>query len=104
MNRIVPARVGGIAINVRFLQKQGIDLAVASSSVGLQQLSGLLMHVTPVLHLPLLAGRSGVGAFDFLPSGQTVLIGLTVILALSAGSCSCCRPGAACCASASCRS
>ena len=83
VNRIVPARLGGIAINVRFLQKQGLELAVASSSVGLQQLSGLLMHVTLSFIFLLWAGRSGVGAFDFLPSGQTVLIGLTVVLALS---------------------
>jgi undecaprenyl-diphosphatase len=83
VNRIIPARVGGIATNVRFLQKQGIDLAVASSSVGLQQLSGLLVHVTLSIVFLLWAGRSGVEAFDFLPSGQTVLIGLTVILALS---------------------
>ena len=83
VNRIVPARVGGIAINVRFLQKQGLDLAVASSSIGLQQLSGLLMHLSLSFIFLLWAGRRGVGAFDFLPSGQTVLIGLTVILALS---------------------
>ena len=83
VNRIVPARVGGIAINVRFLQKQGIDLAVASSSVGLQQLSGLLMHITLSFLFLVWAGQGGAGAFDFLPSGQTVLIGLTVILALS---------------------
>jgi len=83
VNRIVPARVGGIAINVRFLQKQGIDLAVASSSVGLQQLSGLLMHITLSVLFLLWAGQSGTGAFDFLPSGQTVLIGLTAVLALS---------------------
>ncbi|MGZ4200144.1 MAG: lysylphosphatidylglycerol synthase domain-containing protein, partial [Thermoleophilia bacterium] len=83
VNRIIPARVGGIATNVRFLQKQGIDLAVASSSIGLQQLSGLLMHVSLSVVFLLWAGRSGVGAFDFLPSGQTVLIGLTAVLALS---------------------
>ena len=83
VNRIVPARVGGIATNVRFLQKQGLDLAVASSSVGLQQLSGLLMHVTLSFIFLVWAGRRSVSAFDFLPSGQTVLIGLTVILALS---------------------
>ena len=83
VNRIVPARVGGMATNVRFLQKQGIDLPVASSSVGLQQLSGLLMHLSLSVVFLLWAGRSGVGAFDFLPSGQAVLIGLTAILALS---------------------
>ena len=103
VNRIVPARVGGIATNVRYLQKQGIDLAVASSSVGLQQLSGLLVHVTLSIVFLLWAGRSGAEAFDFLPSGETVLIGLTVSW-LSAGSCSSCRPAAACCASASRRS
>ena len=83
VNRIVPARLGGMAINVRYLQKQGLDLAVASSAVGLQQLSGLLMHVTLTFIFLLWAGKSGVGAFHFLPSGQTVLIGLTVVLALS---------------------
>jgi len=83
VNRIVPARVGGIATNVRFLQKQGIDLAVASSSVGLQQLSGLLVHVTLSLVFLVWAGRRGSSAFGFLPSGQTVLIGLTAVLALS---------------------
>ena len=83
VNRIVPARVGGMATNVRFLQKQGIGLPVASSSVGLQQLSGLLMHLSLSVIFLLWAGRSGVGAFDFLPSGQAVLIGLTTIFALS---------------------
>ncbi|HEX5643480.1 MAG TPA: lysylphosphatidylglycerol synthase transmembrane domain-containing protein, partial [Thermoleophilia bacterium] len=83
VNRITPARVGGIATNVRFLQKQGIDLAVASSSIGLQQLSGLLVHVSLSFLFLLWAGRSGAGAIDFLPSGQTVLVGLTAVLALS---------------------
>lgn len=83
VNRITPARLGGIATNVRYLQKQGVDLAVASSSIGLQQVSGLLMHVLLSFAFLVLAGRSGVAAIDFLPSGQTVLIGLAVILALS---------------------
>ncbi len=83
VNRITPARVGGIATNVRFLQKQGVDLPVASSSIGLQQLAGLLMHVTLSFLFLVWAGRSGVQAIDFLPSGQTVLVGLTAVLALS---------------------
>ena len=83
VNRITPARVGGIATNVRFLQKQGIDLALASSSIGLQQLSGLLMHIALSFAFLAWAGQSGTGATDFLPSSQTVLVGLTAILALS---------------------
>ena len=83
VNRITPARVGGIATNVRFLQKQGIDLAVASSSIGLQQMSGLLMHIALSVAFLAWAGRGGAGATDFLPSSQTVLVGLTAVLALS---------------------
>ena len=83
VNRITPARLGGIATNVRFLQKQGVNLAVASSSIGLQQVSGLMMHVALSFLFLVWAGKSGVSAIHFLPSGQTVLIGLTVVLALS---------------------
>jgi uncharacterized membrane protein YbhN (UPF0104 family) len=75
--------VGGIATNVRFLQKQGIDLAVASSSIGLQQGAGLLTHIALSLAFLAWAGRGGAGASDFLPSSQTVLVGLSAILALS---------------------
>ena len=73
--------MGGIATNVRFLQKQGIDLAVATSSVGVQQLSGLAVHV--VLSAVSWPGPAASGGrLHALPSGQTVLMGLTV-LALS---------------------
>ena len=83
VNRITPARVGGIATNVRFLQKQGVDLAVASSSIGLQQVSGLVMHICLSLAFVAVAGHGGSGAAHFLPSGQTVLLGLAAVLALS---------------------
>ena len=56
---------------------------MASSSIGLQQVSGLLVHILLSFLFLVWAGRSGVEAIDFLPSGQTVLIGLTAILALS---------------------
>ena len=79
VNRIVPARVGGIAINVRFLQKQGLDLgrwprrASACSSCP-------ACSCTSACPSSSCCGRAAAasGAFDFLPSGQTVLIGLTV--------------------------
>ena len=83
VNRVVPARVGGMATNLRFLQKQGVDLAVATSSIGLQQVVGLVMHVTLSAVFLVWAGRSAEDALHALPSGQTVLIGLTVIGALS---------------------
>ena len=83
VNRITPARVGGIATNVRFLQKQGVDLAVASSGIGLQQLAGLLVHIALTFGFLIWAGRAGTEALQ-LPSSQTMLIVGVVLLALSA--------------------
>ena len=46
VNRIVPARMGGMATNLRYLQKRGVDLAVATASIGVQQVSGLFIGVS----------------------------------------------------------
>lgn len=83
VNRIVPARLGGMATNLRYLQKRGVDLAVATASIGVQQVSGLVVHVALSAVLLLWAGRSTGDALQALPSGQTVLIGLTVLGTLS---------------------
>ena len=83
VNRIVPARMGGMATNLRYLQKRGVDLAVATASIGVQQVSGLAVHVALSAVLLIWAGRKASDALHALPSGQTVLIGLTVLGALS---------------------
>jgi glycosyltransferase 2 family protein len=83
VNRIVPARMGGMATNLRYLQKRGVDLAMATASIGVQQVSGLIVHVALSAVLLVWAGRNASDALDALPSGQAVLIGLTVLGALS---------------------
>ena len=83
VNRIVPARMGGMATNLRYLQKRGVDLAVATASIGVQQVSGLVVHIALSAVLLIWAGRNASDALHALPSGQTVLIGLTVLGALS---------------------
>jgi len=83
VNRIVPARMGGMATNLRYLQKRGVDLAVATASIGVQQVSGLIVHVALSAVLLVWAGRNAGDALNALPSGQTVLIGLTVLGVLS---------------------
>jgi undecaprenyl-diphosphatase len=83
VNRIVPARMGGMATNLRYLQKRGVDLAVATASIGVQQVSGLVVHVALSAVLLVWAGRNAGDALSALPPGQTVLIGLTVIGVLS---------------------
>ena len=44
-NRVTPARSGGVALNVRFLQKQGVETGAALQSVGLTAVAGLVVHV-----------------------------------------------------------
>ena len=64
VNRIVPARMGGMATNLRYLQKRGVDLAVATASIGVQQVSGLVVHVALSAVLLVWAGRNAGDALQ----------------------------------------
>lgn len=79
VNRISPAKIGGIALNIRFLQKQGIDTPVAAASVGLYQSVGLLVHLTLLLVFGIWAGRE-INYTEFLPSWTVILIVVAVVL------------------------
>jgi uncharacterized protein (TIRG00374 family) len=83
-NRIAPAKVGGIAANIRYLQKSGIEPAVAIAGVGLNNVAGVIVHVLLLAIFVTTAGRSATDVIS-LPSGQTVLIGLVVVLTLAGG-------------------
>jgi undecaprenyl-diphosphatase len=57
-NRVTPAKVGGMATNVRFLQKKGIPLATSASAVGLNTVAGIVVHVSLLLLLGAVASRT----------------------------------------------
>ena len=57
-NRVTPAKVGGMATNVRFLQKQNIPLPVAASAVGLNTVAGTIVHVSLLVLLGAIASRT----------------------------------------------
>jgi undecaprenyl-diphosphatase len=80
MNRITPVKVGGMAVGVRFLQKAGVDPARAVTGEGLVALFGFVGHATLTVVFLLYAGQGGYGDVD-LPSEQTVVLGLAVVLA-----------------------
>jgi len=82
VNRITPAKVGGMATNIRFLQKRGLDPAVAISGIGLSNLAGFVTYVPLSLIFILWGRRAGVGSLK-LPSSSAILVGLTAVLALS---------------------
>ena len=78
--KLAPSALGGMAVNVRFLQHSGVDVAVATSGVGLSYAAGTLVHVVLLLGFGTLAGRSLLG--DVRPTGSpAVLWGALAVLA-----------------------
>lgn len=56
-NRVTPAKVGGMATNVRALQKAGVPLATAVSAIGLNTLAGVMIHIPATVALGFIADR-----------------------------------------------
>jgi uncharacterized protein (TIRG00374 family) len=81
-NRITPAKVGGMATNVRFLQKRSIPPATAISAVGLNTLAGFIVHVTLLIGIGVVAGASSQVSLP-IPSGTTALVVVGGLILLS---------------------
>ena len=45
INRVSPANVGGMALNVRYLQKTGVEPSEGVAAVGVNALAGAIVHV-----------------------------------------------------------
>lgn len=82
VNRVSPSNIGGKALNVRYLQRSGVDPAAGLSAVGVNALTGALVHLTLLAGSLALAGQSLSQAFA-LPSGGRVLLILAVVAALA---------------------
>jgi undecaprenyl-diphosphatase len=80
-NRLTPGALGGLAVNERYLEHNGLDRSEAVAGVGLKSVSGALVHVPALLILVPLAG-SDVGDVT-LPDGWEVLVAVSVLLAVA---------------------
>ena len=78
---LAPAAVGGMALNLRFFQKQGVDRAVAVSGVGLDAVGGVIGHVSLLGVFFLWAGEDAFGSLS-LPDLHLFLVGVAVVAAL----------------------
>jgi uncharacterized membrane protein YbhN (UPF0104 family) len=76
-----PNAVGTVALNVRFLERSGVDPAVAVSSVGLVQLVMFVGHIVLIVLFGVLAGTGAQPSFT-PPQGAVVAALVLVILAL----------------------
>jgi undecaprenyl-diphosphatase len=79
VNRVTPANVGGMALNVRFLQKSGVESGAAVAGIGLNVLAGGIVHLLLLVMFVALAGQSGGGAFK-IPTGSKSLVIVAVVL------------------------
>ncbi len=80
VNRVSPANVGGMALNVRYLQKSGVDSPTAVSAVGLNSFVGGIMHILLIAVFFAWSGAALTKAFK-LPSGSKLLLVLAVLAA-----------------------
>jgi undecaprenyl-diphosphatase len=81
VNRVSPANVGGMALNVRFLQKSGVEPTAGVAAVGVNALAGVLVHLVLLVIFLVWAGRSTASAFK-LPSSSKLLVILGVAAAV----------------------
>lgn len=77
-NRVTPAKVGGLAINIRYFQRQGIPAAVGGTAVGLNAIAGVLVHVMLTIAFLVLSSSSGSGGGIGIPSTGTVGVALAI--------------------------
>ena len=86
---VTPAAVGGVALNIRYLRKAGVNPAAAGSSVGVSQVIGFSLHL---ILLVIFAALTGTGRSSSLrPPGWAwiavacVAAVVLLVLAIPAG-------------------
>ena len=81
VNRVTPANVGGMALNVRFMQKAGVEPAKAVTGVGLNTAAGAIVHIVLLFVFLAWAGQGGGSGFK-LPASSKLLVVIAVVLAI----------------------
>ena len=81
VNRVTPANVGGMALNVRYMQKAGVEPAAAVTGMGLNVMAGGIVHIGLLFLFLAWAGRTEGGGFS-IPSSSKLLVAIAVVLAL----------------------
>jgi len=78
-NRLTPGNLGGMGVNVRYLERSGLTRGDAVAAVGLNSVAGGIVHVVALAGTAVLFGRTGVGKVK-LPAGWPVLAATVAVL------------------------
>lgn len=79
---VAPPTLGSVAINVRYLSKQGLHPALAGASVAVAQVLSFFSHVSLLFIAVIVAGTSS--DFTFQPPRTAIIVFLVVALSASA--------------------
>jgi glycosyltransferase 2 family protein len=80
-NRLTPASLGGLGLNVRYLQQAGMDRPSAVGAVAVNTAAGALVHVLGLLVAAVLIGQARLGTAH-VPRGWPALVVLVAALVL----------------------
>ena len=81
---VTPAGVGGIAVPMQYVQKAGVESAVAVASVGVSQIFVLAVHLTILLIVAVVAGTSPQTAFNPPTEVLVVVVLVAALLVIAA--------------------
>ncbi len=82
VNRVTPANVGGMALNIRYMQKAGVPPAEAATGMGLNVIAGGIVHLGLLVGFFAWAGQSSSTSFS-VPGGSKLLVVIAVLLAVA---------------------
>jgi glycosyltransferase 2 family protein len=79
VNWVTPAKVGGLALGARFMERQGVHAAVAVTGAGINAAAGAVMHTALLGVVVVLVGTGGLDGVH-APSTRTLgLVGLGIL-------------------------
>jgi len=79
---VAPPTLGSVAINVRYLSRQGMNAALAGASVAVSQVMSFFSHITLLFIAVIVAGTSR--DFSFQPPKTAIIVFLVIALSASA--------------------
>lgn len=82
VNRVTPANVGGMALNVRFMNKVGVEPAEAVTGMGLNVAAGGIVHIVLLVVFVAWAKQADTAGYK-LPSSSKFLVVIAVALAVA---------------------
>jgi uncharacterized membrane protein YbhN (UPF0104 family)/membrane-associated phospholipid phosphatase/tRNA A-37 threonylcarbamoyl transferase component Bud32 len=80
-NKITPAGLGGMGVNARYLERNGVSKGDALGAVALNGTVGFVVHVVALVLSAVLLGHTGLPAVH-LPSGWVLLVAAAVLSSL----------------------